>query len=144
MAVGYGILKMAKLEIEGADRYEVTNLHYTVQELEPFRGKHVLIFGGGDSAVCYSRIEQRQAVHRSLSRQGGLCILPQQPFQGNNRELGVGVDCEYRLNKNQQNIKELPEPLDVVLEVLFYMASTFSSQTLDAIHNIIKWKSSKK
>jgi hypothetical protein len=65
-------------------------------------------------------------------------------FKEKNRELRVGVDCEYRLNKNQQNIKELPEPLDVVLEVLFYMAPTFSSQTLDAIHNIIKWKSSKK
>lgn len=54
LAIGYGILQMAKLEIEGADRYEVTNLHYTVQELEPFRGKHVLISGGGDSAVDWA------------------------------------------------------------------------------------------
>lgn len=54
LALGRGILKMAKLEIEGAERYEVTNLHYTVQELEPFRGKHVLISGGGDSAVDWA------------------------------------------------------------------------------------------
>ncbi|MEO3945694.1 NAD(P)/FAD-dependent oxidoreductase [Gorillibacterium sp. CAU 1737] len=54
LTVGYGILKTAKLEIEGADRYEVTNLHYTVQELEPFRGKRVLISGGGDSAVDWA------------------------------------------------------------------------------------------
>lgn len=54
LAIGYGILEMAKLEIEGADRYEVTNLHYTVQELEPLRGKHVLISGGGDSAVDWA------------------------------------------------------------------------------------------
>lgn len=54
LTIGYGILKMAKLDIEGADRYEVTNLHYTVQELEPFRGKHVLISGGGDSAVDWA------------------------------------------------------------------------------------------
>ncbi|UMR37121.1 NAD(P)/FAD-dependent oxidoreductase [Paenibacillus polymyxa] len=54
LAVGYGILKMAKLEIDGADRYEVTNLHYTVQELEPFRDKHVLISGGGNSAVDWA------------------------------------------------------------------------------------------
>ncbi|MEK5238568.1 NAD(P)/FAD-dependent oxidoreductase [Paenibacillus sp. FSL L8-0470] len=54
LAIGYGILQMAKLEIEGADRYEVTNLHYTVQELEPFRGKAVLISGGGDSAVDWA------------------------------------------------------------------------------------------
>ncbi|SFS73028.1 thioredoxin reductase (NADPH) [Paenibacillus sp. 453mf] len=54
MAIGYGILEMAKLEIEGADRYEVSNLHYTVQELEVFRGKRVLISGGGDSAVDWA------------------------------------------------------------------------------------------
>ncbi|MFD1772305.1 NAD(P)/FAD-dependent oxidoreductase [Paenibacillus rhizophilus] len=69
LAIGYGILKMAKLEIEGADRYEITNLHYTVQELEPFRGKHVLISGGGDSAVDWANAlepvaERVTVVHR--------------------------------------------------------------------------------
>ncbi|MFF2886984.1 NAD(P)/FAD-dependent oxidoreductase [Paenibacillus sp. NPDC057967] len=54
LALGYGVLKMAKLDIEGAERYEVTNLHYTVQELEGFRGKRVLISGGGDSAVDWA------------------------------------------------------------------------------------------
>lgn len=54
LTIGYGIRKMAKLEIEGADRYEVTNLYYTVQELEVFRGKRVLISGGGDSAVDWA------------------------------------------------------------------------------------------
>ncbi|OPA81004.1 thioredoxin reductase [Paenibacillus selenitireducens] len=54
LAVGYGIYKPVKLDIEGADRYEVSNLHYTVQELSIFRGKHVLISGGGDSAVDWA------------------------------------------------------------------------------------------
>ncbi|EGL15093.1 MULTISPECIES: NAD(P)/FAD-dependent oxidoreductase [unclassified Paenibacillus] len=54
LALGYGVLKMAKLDIEGAERYEVTNLHYTVQELESFHGKRVLISGGGDSAVDWA------------------------------------------------------------------------------------------
>lgn len=54
LAIGYGILELAKLEIEGADRFEVTNLHYTVQGLEEFRGKRVLISGGGDSAVDWA------------------------------------------------------------------------------------------
>lgn len=54
VAIGRGILKLAKLELEGADRYEVANLHYTVQELEPFRGKRVLISGGGNSAVDWA------------------------------------------------------------------------------------------
>ncbi|MFS0838820.1 NAD(P)/FAD-dependent oxidoreductase [Paenibacillus sp. 1P03SA] len=54
LALGHGVLKMAKLDIEGAERYEVTNLHYTVQELERFHGKRVLISGGGDSAVDWA------------------------------------------------------------------------------------------
>lgn len=54
LAIGYGILTMQKLEIEGADRYEVSNLYYTVQELEGFRDKHVLISGGGNSAVDWA------------------------------------------------------------------------------------------
>lgn len=54
LAVGYGVLSMQKLEIEGADKYEVTNLHYTVQELEIFRDKHVLISGGGNSVVDWA------------------------------------------------------------------------------------------
>ncbi|MDO7906400.1 NAD(P)/FAD-dependent oxidoreductase [Paenibacillus sp. JX-17] len=54
LCMGYGVPKMAKLEIEGADRYEVTNLHYTVQELEIFRGRRVVISGGGNSAVDWA------------------------------------------------------------------------------------------
>ena len=54
LAVGHGILKTEKLNIEGADRYEVTNLHYTVQQLDVFKDKHVLISGGGNSAVDWA------------------------------------------------------------------------------------------
>ncbi|RXH52243.1 NAD(P)/FAD-dependent oxidoreductase [Kurthia gibsonii] len=69
LAIGYGMLSLQKLEIEGADRFEITNLHYTVQELEQFRGKHVLISGGGDSAVDWANelvqiAEQVTVVHR--------------------------------------------------------------------------------
>lgn len=54
LAVGRGVTEPQKLEIEGADRYELTNLHYTVQETEPFRGKRVLLSGGGNSAVDWA------------------------------------------------------------------------------------------
>ncbi|MCM2676525.1 NAD(P)/FAD-dependent oxidoreductase [Alkalicoccobacillus plakortidis] len=54
LAVGHGIFKTAKLEIEGADRYEVTNLHYTVQQLDKFKDQHVIISGGGNSAVDWA------------------------------------------------------------------------------------------
>ncbi|MDQ0091973.1 thioredoxin reductase (NADPH) [Paenibacillus anaericanus] len=63
LTIGYGMRKQAKLEIEGADRYEVTNLYYTVQELEVFRDKRVLISGGGDSAVDWANELESIAAH---------------------------------------------------------------------------------
>ncbi|MBD2845015.1 NAD(P)/FAD-dependent oxidoreductase [Paenibacillus sp. IB182496] len=54
LAIGGGILKPIKLEIEGAERFEVTNLHYTVKSLARFKGKTVLISGGGHSAVDWA------------------------------------------------------------------------------------------
>ncbi|OMD37178.1 NAD(P)/FAD-dependent oxidoreductase [Paenibacillus odorifer] len=54
LAVGHGALKLAKLSLPGAENYEKENLHYTVTELASFRGKKVLISGGGDSAVDWA------------------------------------------------------------------------------------------
>ncbi|RAV15344.1 NAD(P)/FAD-dependent oxidoreductase [Paenibacillus contaminans] len=51
LAAGRGITHIQKLLVEGADRYELTNLHYTVTNLNRFKDKRVLISGGGDSAV---------------------------------------------------------------------------------------------
>lgn len=54
LAVGYGILNPTKLNIDGAERFEVTNLHYTVKSLARFKGKTILISGGGNSAVDWA------------------------------------------------------------------------------------------
>ena len=54
LAVGGGILKPLKLTIEGAERFEVSNLHYTVKSLSRFKGKTVLISGGGNAAVDWA------------------------------------------------------------------------------------------
>lgn len=54
VAVGGGILNPQKLEIEGAERFEVSNLNYTVKSLSRFKGKIVLISGGGNSAIDWA------------------------------------------------------------------------------------------
>lgn len=54
LATGYGILKPTKLTIDGAERFEVTNLHYTIKSLARFRGKTVLISGGGNAAIDWA------------------------------------------------------------------------------------------
>ncbi|HIW31826.1 MAG TPA: NAD(P)/FAD-dependent oxidoreductase [Candidatus Paenibacillus intestinavium] len=53
-AVGGGILKPTKLNIEGAERFEVSNLHYTVKSLAYFKDKTVLISGGGNAAIDWA------------------------------------------------------------------------------------------
>ena len=54
VAVGGGILNPQKLDIEGAERFEVSNLNYTVKSLMRFKDKTVLISGGGNSAIDWA------------------------------------------------------------------------------------------
>ena len=54
VAVGSGILNPIKLEIEGAERFEVSNLNYTVKSLKYFKDKTVIISGGGNSAIDWA------------------------------------------------------------------------------------------
>ncbi|MEK4528168.1 MULTISPECIES: NAD(P)/FAD-dependent oxidoreductase [Paenibacillus] len=54
LCAGRGMTQVQKLDIEGANRYELTNLHYTITDLSRFAGKRVLISGGGDSAIDWA------------------------------------------------------------------------------------------
>ncbi|KAB7670694.1 NAD(P)/FAD-dependent oxidoreductase [Bacillus sp. B1-b2] len=54
VAVGSGIVTPQKLQIEGAERFEVSNLNYTVKSLMHFKDKVVVISGGGNSAVDWA------------------------------------------------------------------------------------------
>ncbi|MGG4341107.1 NAD(P)/FAD-dependent oxidoreductase [Paenibacillus lautus] len=69
ITAGVGAFQPRRLEIEGAEAYEKSNLHYFVNDLSRFRGKKVLISGGGDSAVDWALMiepiaEQVTLVHR--------------------------------------------------------------------------------
>ncbi|MGR3763256.1 NAD(P)/FAD-dependent oxidoreductase [Rossellomorea sp. NS-SX7] len=54
VAVGSGIINPQKLDIDGAERFEISNLHYTVKSLRSFKDKTVIISGGGNSAVDWA------------------------------------------------------------------------------------------
>lgn len=54
MAIGGGIIRPKRLEIEGAEQFEGTSLHYTMPSLQTFRNKTVLISGGGNTAVDWA------------------------------------------------------------------------------------------
>ena len=54
ITAGIGAFEPRRLELPEAARYEKANLHYFVQDLEAFRGRRVLVCGGGDSAVDWA------------------------------------------------------------------------------------------
>lgn len=54
IAVGSGIINPQKLDIVGAERFEISNLNYTVKSLQRFKGKTVVISGGGNSAIDWA------------------------------------------------------------------------------------------
>lgn len=54
ISAGNGAFRPRKLEIDHAEQYENTNLHYFVNNIESFRDKTVAICGGGDSAVDWA------------------------------------------------------------------------------------------
>ncbi|WP_426470213.1 NAD(P)-binding domain-containing protein, partial [Salmonella enterica] len=37
-----------------AEKFEITNLHYTVKSLKQFKGKTVIISGGGNTAIDWA------------------------------------------------------------------------------------------
>ncbi|MCO0599241.1 NAD(P)/FAD-dependent oxidoreductase [Peribacillus butanolivorans] len=69
ITAGNGAFHPRKLKLEGEDKFEETNLHYSVQNLAQFEGKKVSVFGGGDSAVDWALMlepitEKVTIVHR--------------------------------------------------------------------------------
>lgn len=54
LAIGRGVTRINKLQVVGADHYNMTNLYYTIQDLESFRNKNVLVSGGGNTAVDWA------------------------------------------------------------------------------------------
>lgn len=54
ITAGVGAFEPRKLEHPDAVKYEKANLHYFVTDLNSFKGQHVLVVGGGDSAVDWS------------------------------------------------------------------------------------------
>ncbi|MDM5247711.1 NAD(P)/FAD-dependent oxidoreductase [Lysinibacillus sp. G4S2] len=54
IAVGGGIINPQKLTLDGAEKYEMTNLHYTVQSYQRFVDKEIIISGGGNAAIDWA------------------------------------------------------------------------------------------
>ena len=51
IAAGLGSFQPRRLGVEGGEAFEGTSIHYKVKSAADFHGKHLVIFGGGDSAL---------------------------------------------------------------------------------------------
>jgi thioredoxin reductase (NADPH) len=54
IAGGLGSFQPRRLGLEGSEAFEGRNIHYKVKSASEFTGKHLVIFGGGDSALDWT------------------------------------------------------------------------------------------
>lgn len=54
ITAGNGAFQPRRLELEGAEQFEGKNLHYFIKNMNQFANRHVVICGGGDSAVDWA------------------------------------------------------------------------------------------
>jgi thioredoxin reductase (NADPH) len=66
IAAGIGAFRPVKLPTEGVDDWEGKGLEYFVKDVGEFADKHVLIVGGGDSAVDWALAAEPIAKHVTL------------------------------------------------------------------------------
>jgi thioredoxin reductase (NADPH) len=66
VAAGGGSFQPKKPPIDGIDAYEAKSVFYSVRKMEDFRGRHVVIVGGGDSALDWTLNLQPVAKHLTL------------------------------------------------------------------------------
>lgn len=66
LAAGGGSFVPKKMPIKGIEDYEGTSVHYAVRQMENFKGKKLVISGGGDSALDWAINLQPVADHVTL------------------------------------------------------------------------------
>jgi thioredoxin reductase (NADPH) len=66
VAAGGGSFQPKRPPIAGIEAYEAKSVHYAVRQMEAFRGKRILIAGGGDSALDWTLNLAPVASHLTL------------------------------------------------------------------------------
>ncbi|HTY11626.1 MAG TPA: NAD(P)/FAD-dependent oxidoreductase [Bacteroidota bacterium] len=66
LTVGIGAFVPRRLDLAGIEKFENTHVHYFVKDKSVFKGKKLLIVGGGDSAVDWALNLQDTAKHITL------------------------------------------------------------------------------
>ncbi|MCW7541544.1 NAD(P)/FAD-dependent oxidoreductase [Aquabacterium sp. A7-Y] len=67
IAAGVGAFQPRTLKVEGIERHEGSQLFYRVRNPAQFAGKHLVIIGGGDSALDWALTFAQDGPHRAAS-----------------------------------------------------------------------------
>lgn len=127
ITAGNGAFQARKLNLDGCEKYEETNLHYFVTNMSQFKDQNVLILGGGDSAVDWALMLESIAkkitlVHRrdqfrahefslkQLENSSIDVITPYVPI-----ELKGDEEIEEVILRETRGEKEITIPVDSVI-----------------------------
>ncbi|KGR76742.1 NAD(P)/FAD-dependent oxidoreductase [Ureibacillus manganicus] len=66
ITAGNGAFQPRKLQLDDSERFESTNMHYFIKDMNKFEGKRVCVLGGGDSAVDWALMLEPVAKEVSL------------------------------------------------------------------------------
>jgi len=67
IAAGVGAFQPRKLNVEGLEKFEDTQLFYRIRSPADFAGQHLVIIGGGDSALDWALNFAAEVPHRAAS-----------------------------------------------------------------------------
>lgn len=127
ITAGNGAFQPRKLKIESEETFEGKNLHYFVDDLNSFKEKDVVVFGGGDSAVDWALMLEPIAknvtiAHRrdkfrahehsveNLTKSTVNVMTPYVPV-----ELCGGEEIEHVVLENVKNGEQLIQKVDAVV-----------------------------
>lgn len=115
LAAGNGAFQPRRLDVSNNEQFEDTNLHYLVKNMEIFRNRRVVLFGGGDSAVDWAmmlepiakeitivhRRDQFRAHEHSVEQMKASSVIVKTPFVAHEL-IGSGNAVEKVVIKNVQ------------------------------------------
>ncbi|MFJ8459348.1 NAD(P)/FAD-dependent oxidoreductase [Lysinibacillus xylanilyticus] len=102
IAVGGGIINPQKLTLDGAEKYEMTNLHYTVQSYQRFVDKDVIISGGGNAAIDWAVELSRIAKNVTVVYRKDTLSAHEATIQ-EALDAGVQIECNTTITKLTAN-----------------------------------------
>ncbi|WP_042222753.1 NAD(P)/FAD-dependent oxidoreductase [Oceanobacillus manasiensis] len=97
LATGYGTLKSVKLDLPEAADFEGTSLHYAIRKMSDYKGKNVLISGGGNSAIDWAN--ELEGIANSVS-----VVYRKSTFTGIERNISKMMSSAVNVYKPYQII----------------------------------------